>query len=335
MDINGRMKVLIIGSGNIAQAFDDVDNDLVRTHIKGYRYFKEFFQVDTFFDTNKVKCETAALKWSVPNWVSDFSEIIINYYDVISICTPDDTHGYYLAKAVKMHPKVIFLEKPIGLSYEEADDLFKLCENNGILLLVNYSRLYLTEFQVIKQRIKNGEFGKILSISLKYHKGFYHNASHLLNLMIYLIDPNFEWAGITGVINDFSKEDPSYSAYVNLSKDEQKISLIIEAFDASIVNILELDIIGENGRVIYNESKGAGINEYKKISYFDGMELKEYIHECEYRIDYSQAMINAIGFIKNYCNEQRINSLSQKELHLKTIDFMEQICKAEFLMNKY
>ncbi len=333
MGIKGRMKVLIIGAGNIAQGFDDVDNELVRTHIKGYRNFEEFFYVDTFFDTNGAKCESAALKWSVPNWVSDFSELKMNYYDVISICTPDDTHGYYLEQAVQMSPKVIFLEKPIGLSYQEADDLFNLCEKSGILLMVNYSRLYLPEFQVIKQRIKEGEFGKILSISLKYHKGFYHNASHLLNLLIYLIDPNFEWAGITGVINDYTKDDPSYSAYVNFSKDDQKVSLIIEAFDASIINMLELDIIAENGRIIYTESKGACVNEYKKISYFDGMELKEYIHICEYRIDYSQAMINAIGSIKDYFNKQKINSLSQKELHLKTIDFMERICKAEFLLN--
>jgi predicted dehydrogenase len=332
MEISGRMKVLIIGAGNIAQGFDDIYNDLIRTHIKGYRNFDDFFHVDTFFDTNEAKCESAALKWSVPNWVSNFSELKMNYYDVISICTPDDTHGNYLSKVIEMNPKVIFLEKPIGLPYKKADEIFELCEKKDILLLVNYSRLYLSEFQVIKQRIKDGEFGKILSISLKYHKGFYHNASHLINLLIYLIDPNFERAGITSVIKDYTVEDPSYSAFVNLTKDNQTISLTIEAFDASIINILELDIIAENGRVIYTESKGASVNEYTKIKYFDGMELKEYIHKGDYRIDYSHAMVNAIGSIKDYCTDQTINSLSQKELHLKTIDFMERICKAEFLM---
>lgn len=333
MDINSRMKVLIIGAGNIAQGFDDIDNHLIRTHIKGYRNFAEYFYVDTFFDINEAKCESAAMKWSVPNWLCDFSELKMNYYDVISICTPDDTHGYYLKKAIQMRPKVIFLEKPFGLLYKEANDLFNLCEKSDILLLVNYSRLYLPEFKVIKQKINKSEFGKILSISLKYHKGFYHNASHLLNLLIYLIDPNFECAVITGVINDYTKVDPSYSAYVNLSKYDQKFSLIIEAFDSSIINMFELDIIAENGRITYSESKGALINEYKKINYFDGMELKEFIHTCEYRIDYSQAMINAIKSIKDYCNENKINSLSQKELQLKTIDFMERICKAKFLAN--
>lgn len=333
MGSKSRMKVLIIGAGNIAQGFDEVDNELVRTHIKGYRNFEESFDVDTFFDTDRAKSESAALKWSVTNWVSDFSELKMNYFDVISICTPDDTHGYYLEKVVQMRPKVIFLEKPVGLSYQEAENLFNLCEENGILLLVNYSRLYLLEFQNIKQRIKDGEFGNILSISLKYHKGFYHNASHLLNLLIYLIDPNFEKAVITGVINDYTKEDPSYSAYVNLLVKNQKVSLIIEAYDVAILNMLELDILAEKGRVIYTESKGAVIDEYKKIIYYDGMELKEFIHTEEYRIDYSQAMINAICAIKNFCNGQTINLLSQRELHLKTINFMEGICKAEFLLN--
>lgn len=333
MDINIRMKVLIIGAGNIAQGFDDVHDHLIRTHIKGYRNFGEYFYVDTFFDINGAKCESAAMKWSVPNWISDFSELKMNYYEVISICTPDDTHGYYLKKAIQMRPKVIFLEKPIGLSYQEAENLFNLCEKYGILLLVNYSRLYLTEFQHIKQRIKNGEFGKILSISMKYHKGFYHNASHLLNLLIYLIDPNFERAVITGVINDYTKEDPSYSAYVNLMVNDQKVSLIIDAYDAKILNMLELDIVTEKGRFIYAESKGAVIDEYKKTIYYDGMELKEFIHTDQYRINYSQAMINAICAIKNFCNGQTINSLSQRSLYLKTIDFMERICKAEFLFN--
>jgi len=320
-------EVLIIGAGNIAQGFDSPDATSVRTHIKGYRHYAPFFNVQAFFDIDADKAHDAAETWSVPFFSSDFSEIESRRFDVVSICTPDSTHGYYLEKVLAMQPKVIFLEKPLGISASQAHEVFRYCNDNQILLLLNYSRLYINEFNTLRKQIQSPDFGDILSVSIKYHKGFFHNCSHFISLVLFLIDPVYCSAAVTGVINDY-EGDPSWSALVSFEGQKGKFRMNIEAYDQAVIHFIEVDIIGSNRRVIYRESMGAQVTEYKKLGYFDGMFLQEFVEDKNYRIDYNLAMINAVDVIRKYLTGVEKPDAFYQPLFVNTVAIMENIAQS-------
>jgi len=321
-----KASVLVIGAGNIAQAYDSIQGPEVRTHIKGYRYYGDWFLIKTIFDIDFERARSVAENWTIPHYCSDFSTIEHLKYDVISICTPDKTHEFYLDAALTMRPKVIFIEKPLNITIEKAIEVQQYCLEYEILLLVNYSRVYIPEFIELKERGQKNSFGKILSIGLKYHGGFLHNCSHFINLIAFLFDPEIKRTFITNSITDYNTEDPSLSALVYCEKPDNKFTLSIEAYDSSIVNMTEVDIIAEKIRIRYLESKGSLISEAGKQSYRDGIDLQEFVLENDYSVDYNYAMKNAIGLIKTFLEKPSSKLINEQfNLQIKTLELLQSI----------
>jgi predicted dehydrogenase len=293
-------KVLVIGSGNIAQGYDQPHTGDIRTHVKGYLHYKAFFDLDTIFDINEVLVKQVAKKWGIPNYTNKFEDLSSQHFDVISICTPDDTHEYYLDKVLSMVPRVVFLEKPINITYKKAQRIFSKCIKNGILIIVNYSRIFLHDFRQIAEDFHHDRLGKVLSATIRYHKGFNHNGSHLFNLIVFLLSPTLKSTYITNAIVDYKESDPSLSGIIELESFGNKFYLNFEAFDEAIISMIELDIITENNRIIYTESKGSHLRFFNKEIYFDGIVIKEYVLASTTTINYNYAILNALNEIKNY-----------------------------------
>lgn len=321
-------KVLIIGVGNIAQGFDEPESPFVKTHIKGYLFFNNNFEVTDIFDSNNSLVESVGVKWRVANCRSDFEKVANKKFNVISICTPDNTHEYYLEKAILMKPDVIFLEKPLGVDFLKAKKIFDYCLANNILLLTNYSRMFLNDFNQLKTELQSGILGRVLSINVKYHKGFYHNCSHFINLIVFLLQPEYVNSLVVNSFIDYSDEDPSISGIVRLSVGGDQFLLNFEAFDHNVLNMTEVDILTEENRIVYTESKGSWLKKSRKVNYFDGIELKEYVEESVKVIDYNYAMINAIDLIRMHLeNKEKETILKYANIILTTTEIMEAIKK--------
>ena len=321
--------VLLIGAGNIAQGFDNPEDSNVRTHLKAYKKFSNFFEVNGICDINKKLVDQVALKWEIRDVFYNFNQIKDFTYDVVSICSPDNTHGYFLKKVLLNKPKVIFLEKPMGLDYKESKIIFDECENNNILLLLNYSRLYIKDFSKIKSKLNTPD-NKLLSIDLKYHKGFNHTCSHLINLLFFMFSPKLIDYKINDKIIDFDVQDPTISGTFNLKIDNNEFRLNIQGYNQSELNIIEMDIMSSNLRINYIESKGSLITEYEILEYDAGIKLKEYIKTKSYEIDYNNSFINSMGIIIQFLNKEKINNINDiKKSFLNTIKFINTIEKNE------
>lgn len=321
-----KAKVLVIGAGNIAQAYDTVDGPEIRTHIKGYKQSPATFELHTLFDIDQAKAEDIAKKWGIPNHSSDFDKLQQEKFDVISICSPDSTHEFYLDAALQMRPSVIFIEKPLNITSEKAHSLLKYCLDRKILVLVNYSRVYIPEFRAMREKVRSSDFGKILSVDIKYHGGFLHNCSHLINLIVFLFEPIIGKCILIKEIIDYSPNDPSISAIVKCKALGSDFTLAINAYDAKVLNMTEVDLISERKRVCYVESKGSIVNESTKQSYVDGISLQEFVSERDYKIDYNYAMINAIGLIRSFLENPSEEMISEQfKLQIKTLQLLESI----------
>lgn len=320
--------VLIIGAGKIAQGFDNPKDNNIRTHIKAYLNFPNKFKVSAICDTDKKLADEAAKKWNIENVFYDYDEIKKKNYDVVSICTPDHTHGYFLKKILLNKPKVIFLEKPMGLNYQDSVDVFEECKKNNILLLLNYSRLYIDDFSKIKAKLKSKN-NKLLSVDLKYHKGFDHTCSHLINLFFYMFSPKLINYTLNDEFIDYDINDPTISGTFNFkSLNDDDFRLNIQGYNQSDLNIIEMDIISSNLRINYNESQGSKIIEYDLCTYDAGIVLKEFIKNKSYELDYNQSFINSIGIIIKFLKKEKINNINDiQKSFLDTVNFINKIKK--------
>ncbi|MDN5217069.1 Gfo/Idh/MocA family oxidoreductase [Fulvivirgaceae bacterium BMA12] len=81
--------------------------------------------------------------------------------DAILICTPNKFHAPY-AKEYLLNGKDVFLEKPMAMNPAEGEELIKIAEQTGKLVLVGHMWRYDEEVLFLKRLIDKGSLGKII-----------------------------------------------------------------------------------------------------------------------------------------------------------------------------
>lgn len=255
-----RFSVIVVGAGKIAQGYDTPDGPSVLSHVKGFKKHGAF-TVTGICDVDPSAARVAGKRWGIPS-VAQNPEDLSQRADIISVCTPDSTHVQYLRRCLALQPRLVFCEKPIGLSLAECNDVVDAYERAGVLLAVNYSRRWLPETQDIKNRIARGELGSIQSVRIKYYSGFLHNASHLLDLISLFLNPVVVRGNIlTEDIFEAEKADSTISgAFLLHSERGEPFTLMLEGYDGRKLAPTEIEFVFEKERVLFEESDGAAIS---------------------------------------------------------------------------
>lgn len=112
------------------------------------------------------------------------------------MATPITTH-YKLVKECLNHDKDVLCEKPLTVSVEEAEELVRLADKRGRILMVGHIFLFNTGIQELKKLIKEDRLGKIYYIHSKRTNlgpiredvnAVYDLASHDVSVFSYLLD---------------------------------------------------------------------------------------------------------------------------------------------------
>jgi len=82
--------------------------------------------------------------------------------------TPEPTH-YPIARESILAGKHVFLEKPIALELEEADDLISLARSRNLLFTIGYSQRFNPKFAYIKRSIDDGSIGQPVTALVSRH----------------------------------------------------------------------------------------------------------------------------------------------------------------------
>jgi len=181
-------KVLIIGAGKQG-AFCDIKGSgcehKVISHAKAFKMHGGF-ELLGFYDTDIEVARRAAIEWET-GWFNDLEEAIIAGADIISICTPDETHYDILNEVYKYNPQLVLCEKPIATNLRQAVEIVARYETGNIPILVNYTRRFIPELQLLKERIEKGEFGNFLYGWGGFNRGWYHTATHMVDFVLWLL----------------------------------------------------------------------------------------------------------------------------------------------------
>lgn len=81
--------------------------------------------------------------------------------DCIIVATPNNLHKEPVLKAAK-NKKHVFCEKPIALSYEDCDEMVRVCKENGVMFMAGHVMNFFNGVIHAKELINKGIIGKVL-----------------------------------------------------------------------------------------------------------------------------------------------------------------------------
>jgi scyllo-inositol 2-dehydrogenase (NAD+) len=82
--------------------------------------------------------------------------------------TPENLH-FPMAKEFLQAGKHVFLEKPIAVTLDEADELIALSKKNNLKLTIGYSQRFNAKFVYVRKCIRDGTIGKPVSALVSRH----------------------------------------------------------------------------------------------------------------------------------------------------------------------
>src|SRR5688572_20508348 len=121
-------------------------------------------------ETNKVRLQEIKTKTGAQTATADYQELLKKreIEAVYISATPETTH-YPMARDCLAAGKHVFLEKPIALTLDEADELIDLKNKNNLKFTIGYSQRFNPKFAYVRQCIRDGTIGKPVSALVSRH----------------------------------------------------------------------------------------------------------------------------------------------------------------------
>ncbi len=271
-----RYKAAIIGAGNIAALFDDPQNKEVLTHAHAYS-FHPGFELCGFVDVDEKKAKFAASRWGGRAYRTIDELLNQEQPEIISICTPDETHAKVVKQLEEKNILGGILEKPLAVGLVDASAIAASSLVKKGKFIVNYSRLFVPEFQKLKQDYRRGTYGRLIAANGYYGKGLIHNGSHMISLLSWLFG-KVKVVKKLNSVNDYTENDKSISAFLEF---ETKAFGVLRAVDSRLYTIFELDMLFEKARVRMVESGHKleiyGLEKNKRYTGYTVMSLQKTI----------------------------------------------------------
>lgn len=287
-----KLTVSIIGAGNIAGGFDEKKldgNKGIFSHAGAYNENGNFI-LKNIYDIDTKRAEEFQEYWGVQNIVNSEDDILNDFQDIISICSPDRFHFKILKKIILNNScKTIFIEKPVGLTLDEVDEIYKLSKQSDIHIVVNFQRHFDNSYD-------NLDFtnSKVLSVNCFYIKGLNHIGITMIDTLI--------------MIFGYPKSVYSYNRIYNNEVDDFTYEFIIFYDDFNITiktideekgynyHIFDIDIYLQNERVLFTDNGNTMIN-YNLSSYsYSGVKVltKDPIKQ---NTKYDISMLKSINYL--------------------------------------
>jgi len=248
------------------------------------RNFVEIPESDVVMVADLNKDRLAHIKSRFPKIeiTEDFTNLFQRNLDAVIIATPPATH-YQIAKTCLEENLHVFVEKPITLQSDHAQELVDLADAKKLKLMTGHTFEYNSAVQKLKEIVDSGELGDITYIdSARLNLGLFQRdlnvlwdlAPHDISILMYVLgmDPISANAdGITSIIDGIHDV-----VYLNLAFPGNILAhLHLSWLDPCKVR--RLTIVGTKKMVVYNDIDPIG-----KIKIYDkGVDKPHYTDTFE------------------------------------------------------
>ncbi len=128
---------------------------------------------------NEERAATMAERWDVPNYYTDYDEMINSgTINAVIIATVNKEHYGMTMKALDAGLHVL-CEKPLAMTYAEAVEMVNKAEESGLKTMVPFTYRFMPAARYLKQLINEGYIGKPYHMNMRYYTGFARDGEYL------------------------------------------------------------------------------------------------------------------------------------------------------------
>ena len=170
-------------------------------------------KINAIFSNDAKRAKTLAEKFLIQKSFNNFDEFLQSDIDVVYIASANANHYEQVLKAAKAK-KHILCEKPMSVTTAQAEEMVRVCKENGVQFAVDFVYRFHPLVEKTKAIIEALLLGKILYINAEFNinliprDNFRYNknaagggairdlGTHLLDLMRYLCGEIVEVSGV-------------------------------------------------------------------------------------------------------------------------------------------
>jgi UDP-N-acetyl-2-amino-2-deoxyglucuronate dehydrogenase len=116
--------------------------------------------------TTLARARALAEQWGVPGAYGSYDDLIADpAVEVVHTCTPPDLR-LPIARAAAAAGKHVLVEKPIGRTVAEADQIIEVCERAGVKLAAMFQNRFTPLALRLKAAVDEGRLGRLLLATL-------------------------------------------------------------------------------------------------------------------------------------------------------------------------
>ncbi len=155
-------------------------NFLENTFLPAFQNLKRS-KLISVYSSKKARAEFIKQKFNAENSFNNYEDFLKSDIDAIYISSKNSDHYKQVIDAANAG-KHILCEKPLSLTYEQAQEMVDVCEKNNVILTVNFTLRHHPIIKKTKEFIDSGMLGKIISISAKFNFDYKPNDNFRFNI---------------------------------------------------------------------------------------------------------------------------------------------------------
>lgn len=148
-----RIKIGVIGCGAVAQV----------QHLPNLKHLHREYEVAVVCDLSKGAAEAAAIRFDIPNFVTDYKKLLDSDVDAVLLCHGDPKTE--VALAAFDAGKHVFIEKPVCFSLQEINAMIDAQQKSGTVAQAGYMKVHDPAFQLAKQEVDTMEDFRFVQIN--------------------------------------------------------------------------------------------------------------------------------------------------------------------------